>query len=346
MPFINYASDHRFPNFDLESFLQTKEFDYKIHDSDDHREYAICCPECANRGEPRPDSRYRLWINSKTGLFYCYNCDWTGPLPRFIQTIERVDYDKALRILRGDLLDPMEHLNIRLDPGNQGWYEEVSQPEEKLKEIEFPFGYSAIEGSHPYLEKRGIPWQYAQANDWGYSDVGYCKGRIVVPTFMEDKMVFWQARATWEENSKGFKKVLNPKGISARSVLYNYDTAKHYEQVILVEGFVDAVKVGENAMATNGKNLHPQQVDWLRKTKAKEVVVMWDADSWTDAKYFRKGPKKGELKRQASILEAADMLKMFFKVRLVKLPKRIDPGKLPRKHAIFQKLIGSAKPAP
>ena len=121
MPFANYASD-RFPNFDLKSFLSEKNIEFKIHDSDDHREYAICCPECSNRGEPRNDTKYRLWINSKNGMFYCYNCDWTGPLPRFIQAIEGVDYEKAIRILRGELLDPLEHLHITLDAGSKGWY--------------------------------------------------------------------------------------------------------------------------------------------------------------------------------------------------------------------------------
>jgi len=343
MPFANYASD-RFPNFDLKSFLSEKNIEFKIHDSDDHREYAICCPECSNRGEPRNDTKYRLWINSKNGMFYCYNCDWTGPLPRFIQAIEGVDYEKAIRILRGELLDPLEHLHITLDAGSKGWYEEVIQPDQiELKELEFPFGYRLIEGPHPYLEKRGIPWEFAMNNEWGISDVGYCKGRLIVPTFMEDKMVFWQARATWDGYKKDFKKVLNPKGVSARSVLYNYDTAKKFETIVLTEGFVDAAKVGDNAMATNGKNLHPQQVEWLRKTNAKEIIIMWDADSWEDAKYFRTGPKKGKIKRQASILEAADMLKVFFKVRLVKLPGGIDPGKLPFKHSVFNKLISKAQ---
>jgi len=334
----------RFPNFNFEQFFNDKKIDFKTHDSDDHKEYAVCCPQCADRGESRNDTKYRLWINSKTGLFYCYNCDWAGPLPRFVQIVEKTDYEKALRILRGDLIDPLEHLHVLLDSGDMGWYEEVIEPQEDvLKEIELPFGFKPIEGPHPYLKKRGIPWKYAKKNDWGFAEVGYCKGRIIVPSFMEDKLVFWQARATQDVDEKGFKKVLNPKGVSARSVLFNYDIAKKFEQIILVEGFVDAVKVGDNAVATNGKKLHPQQVEWLRKTEAKEIIIMWDADSWTDEKLYRRGPMKGKIKHQASILEAADMLKAFFSVKLVRLPSDIDPGKLPRKHSVFKKLVKSAK---
>ena len=346
MPFIEDASDHRFPNFDLETFLNSKKMEFKVHDSDSHKEVAINCPECMNRGEPRLDTKYRLWINSQTGLFFCYNCDWTGPLPRFVQTIEKVNYDQAIRILRGDLLDPFEHLHITLDSGLPGWFEEVGElAKSELKEVEFPFGYAQINGPHPYLEKRGIPWQHAESNDWGISQVGYCKNRLVVPTFMNNKMVFWQARAMWDGKEKDFKKVLNPKGVSAKSVLYNYDHAKQFKQVILVEGFVDAVKVGENAMATNGKNLHSQQVEWLRKSEAEEVVIMWDADAWSDQKYHRSGKLKGKLKHESSILQAADMLKVYFDVRLARLPKGIDPGKIPLHHPIFKKIIQKAKKA-
>jgi len=346
MPFLEHAPEDRFPNFNLTGFLEDKSIDYRVHDSDTHKEVAICCPECINRGEARLDTKYRLWINARTGLFYCYNCDWTGPLPRFIQTIEKVEYDQAIRILRGELLDPLEHLHLSLDAGQPGWYEEVTAPEkEELKEVEFPFGYSQVTGPNPYLEKRGIPWEVARDGEWGTSDVGFCKNRLIVPTFMETRLVFWQARAMWESDEKGFKKVLNPSGVSARAVLYNYDVAKEFKRVILVEGFTDAVKVGENAMATNGKKLHPQQVDWLRKTEAEEIIIMWDADAWTDQKYHRTGKLKGKLKHEASIAQAADLLKEFFEVRLVRLPKDIDPGKLPYKHPVFEKIISRARRA-
>jgi len=332
-----------FPNFHIENFLKEYQLDFKIHDSGSHKEYAICCPECVNRGEPRLDYRFRLWINSKNGVFYCYNCDWSGQLSRFVESVCNVDLYGALKILRGRPLNPLEHLSIRLDSGDLGWYEEVLGPEENLKELEFPFGYQPIKSEHEYLKKRGIPLSYAMANEWGFSDVGYCKGRIIVPTFMDNKMVFWQARATWEGSGKDFKKVLNPKGVSARSVLYNYDKAKEFEQIIIVEGFMDAAKTGDNVVATNGKALHSQQVDWLRKTEAKEVVLLWDADAWTDQKYYRDGKNKGKLKHPSSIERAAALLKMFFKVRAVRMPEGIDPGKLPMRHPIFEKIINNAR---
>jgi len=322
------TSDSRYPNFEIESYFKEQSIEFKIHDSDDHTEYAINCPACTRRGEAREDTKFRLWINPKNGFAYCYNCDWRPNIPMMVQELSGTDMTGALKIVRGQLLDPMQHLNLKLYEEHVSWDDDV---DEELKELQFPYGYKLIDGPHPYLEKRGIPWEVAFKLDWGYSEVGFCKRRIIVPSYMDDRLVFWQARATWNVQKED-KKVLNPKGVSARSVLYNYDIAKEFEQIVLVEGFVDATKVGENAMATNGKNLHHGQVAWLRKTKAKEIVLMWDLDSWQDAKG----------KKPCSILRAADMLRMWFNVRIVKMPEGIDAGDLGYKSKEIQLLIDSA----
>jgi hypothetical protein len=273
----------RYPMFDFESFFVENDIEWKSYDAVDHKEYAVNCPECHHRGEPTPDSNQKLWINTKTGFFNCFRCGWGGSLLRLIQKLSHTSFENAIGMLKGRPLDPMEHMNLRLHIEQ---YEMDEADDSTLKEIELPYGYEPIEEDHPYLEKRGVPLEYAIKNDWGISTVGYTKNRIIVPTFMDSRLVFWQARATWEEpkENKDFKKVLNPKGTSARSILYNYDNAKKFERIIIVEGFMDSVKAGENSVATNGKNLHPAQCEWLQKTEAKEIVLLWDYDAWIDEK--------------------------------------------------------------
>jgi len=338
----NDFDSNRYPNFNLEEYLTEKEIDFKNHDADDHQEVAICCDMCEERGEKRNDTKYRLWVNTKVGKFYCYNCDWQGSMPWLVRHLEKASIEDALKILRGELLDPMEHLSLKL-------YEEKMEPddaeEDLLPEVSFPHGYSPIMRPHPYLAKRGIDWQYAEANDWGVSSAGYTEGRIIVPTYIDSKLVFWQARATWEEEdhelhrtfeNDDFRKVLNPKGASARRVLYNYDLAKKFETIVLVEGFIDAYKVGDNAMATNGKTLHAKQIELLRDTKAKTIILMWDRDSWNDNKRKKRD-------KRPSVKKAADMLKMFFDVKAVKMPEGRDPGSFKRGSISIRALLKSAK---
>jgi hypothetical protein len=333
----------KFPNFDLDRFLKEKDLRWHKHDAVDHTEYAINCPMCHLRGEPTPDTNKKLWLNIKNATFICYRCDWAGSALNLIRTYAKCDFGAAIKLLRGRPLDPMQHLNLSLviDEPDYRDDEENTRP----KTIELPYGYLPIDEPHPYLEERGIPWQYAAKNDWGISDAGYTKGRLIVPTFMFGEVVFWQARATWSEEEQHlhsddpeieYKKVLNPSGASNRHILYNYDVAKEFDKVILTEGFIDAAKVGEDAMATNGKRLHPQQVEMLQLTKAKEVVMMWDLDAWNDVKSRAKD-------KRSSIKKAADLLKSAgFKVRGVKMPDERDAGSYKYKSTKLREYISKA----
>lgn len=325
-----------FPNFDLKGYLTGLGFDVREHDSDGHREYAVCCPCCVERGEARADVKYRLWINAETGEFHCYNCEWGAiSLLYLVRRLSQVDLAGAVRLLMGRRLDPLEHLSLSL---TQPVVEPDEEQDRELREVVLPHGYTPLMAEHPYLVKRGIPLEYAVTHDWGYSDVGFTRGRIIVPTFMERRLVFWQARATWE---LGFdeKKVLNPSGVSAKGVLYQYDSAKEYEEIVVVEGFMDAAKVGPQAVATNGKRLHERQVEWLTRTRAKRITLLYDRDAWFD------GRRRGGEVVKPSILRAADLLKGRFEVRLAVLPDDRDPGSYPVGSADLAEIIRWARAA-
>jgi len=325
----------RFPNFSLDSYLKQQKVYFRKHDSEDHTEYATNCPECKKRGEARPDTKKRLWINPKKGTFYCYNCGWDGPLTRLVQTFSKCDWRRAIKILEGDRPSSLELLNFELIHEEFDFNDE----KEKLREIEFPHGFQlfadfACETDtiyHDYLDSRGVPLEIAIAHGWGFSDVGFVKHRIVVPHYVNERLVFWQARDVLEDDhpdygTKDYKKVLNPKGCSARSVLYNYDVAKLHGEIILCEGFIDAIKAGPNAVATNGKVLHAAQVELLTNTNAKSIIILWDDDAYTDEKIYTKGRFKGKIKKPSSAKAAQSALQSFFKVRFVRLPAGRDAG--------------------
>lgn len=324
----------QYPNFNLERFLHEKFDDVKTNDSGDHIEFSVNYPCCHERGEPTPDTRKKLWINASTGFFHCYRCSWDGALISLVRKALNVDFTKAIKALKGDEVSQLEVLNLKLyiEP------RDLDKGEDELPEVELPYGYNPIHEPHEYLEERGVPLKYAINNEWGYSDAGFTKNRIIVPFYMENRLVFWQARATWSEpKNKDFKKVLNPVGLSVKSgILYNYDRAKEYKKIVITEGFMDAVKVGSDAVATNGKNLHERQCEWLQKTNAKEIVLMWDRDAWTDG--TRKKDKLCSIERATRLLRSYNFI-----VKAVKMPEGRDPGSYKYKSKILREMIVSAR---
>lgn len=325
-----------YSHFSIRQYFKDLDIDFKIHDAEDHKEVVTNCPMCVEN-EGKPDTRNRLWINEKKGRFNCFNCGWSGILPYLVRKFSNTNLLGALKILKGKTSE-LEYLNFSLVEPDEDEDEET----DRLKEIEFPYGFELFEDHkkkitpfHTYLKKRGIPIEYAIEHGWGFSTVGYCKNRIVVPTYMNDRLVFWQARDILEKrhpnwgDKKLYKKVYNPKGVSARHVLYNFDQAKNYDEIVLVEGFTDASKVGPFAMAINGKKLHSAQVEHLIQTKVKSIVLLLDPDAFTDVRRYQKGPKKGKIRKPSSVRQAVSLLSIYYPVRVVRLPEGRDAGSYP-----------------
>lgn len=322
----------KYPNFDFERFLHEEHIDHKVNESGEHLEYSVNCPECLNHGEPTPDTKKKLWINPTKGMGICYRCGYSGSLIYIVKTLMGTSLANAIRIVKGKTPEGLMNFKLLMP-------QFTDQSITELKTIELPYGYEPIVGPHPYLEERGIPWQYAVQNGWGTCDAGYLKDRIIVPFYIGEKLVFWQARATWESKDKDFKKVLNPKGVSARHVLYNFNKARKFEEIVLVEGFVDACKVGPNAVATNGKALHHEQAMLLLQTEAKTITILWDKDAWEDGR-IRNGKET-----QPSAIKAINVLRSVkgWKIKYIKeLPKK-DPGSFKFGSKLLKSLIAEAK---
>lgn len=340
------------PNFSLRDYLFESKVDFLVHDSNGHDEYALNCPACIENGEPRADTKRRLWINTETGKFYCYNCTWAGQLTKFVQRISKTSLVGALRILKGKSSD-LEILNYRLSNNVEFSYSEMEDDTLPLAETEFPHGFELFADNkkrktiyHKYLDSRGVSMSYASEMDWGFCDVGYAQKRIIVPTYMNDKLVLWQARDILAEShplygKKDYKKVLNPKGVSKSKVLYNFDKAKESSEIIVCEGFFDAAKAGENAVAINGKTLHSAQVEALAQTKARSIILLLDPDAFTDERRYASGKLAGQVKKACSVEKARSMLASLYDVRIVRLPDGRDAGSYQQDE--LQSLIHSRK---
>ena len=323
----------KFPNFDLEEYLNNLNIFFRKHEGD-HLEYSICCPDCENNGKTK-DEEFKAWINAETGSYCCYRCDSSGSIVRLIQKIEHIPKMTAIKKLLGKI-SSLEYLSYQLY--NDSYF--FDEEEDFIREISLPYGFVGFDEAkkrnifHEYLLKRGISIKYALKNEWGFCKTGYLANRIIVPMFIDNKLVFWQARDVLEEkhpnwgNKKLYKKTLNPQGVSARHVLYNYDVAKNFDEIILVEGFVDAVKAGKNSVAANGKNLHSKQVELLTQTKAKKIILLFDPDAFENGR-----------KNKSSAQKAKDQLQSFFDVAEIRLPRGRDAGSY--NHNSLQRIIAN-----
>lgn len=100
---------------------------------------------------------------------------------------------------------------------------------------------------------------------------------LVFPVFNNGELVGWQLRYV-NPKSKKFKYLhVFPKG----NYLYNYDNAKKYETVVVVEGVKKAWKF-PNAVATFGKNMTEKQIQLIQEWK--QVIFLFDGEDETQQK--------------------------------------------------------------
>ena len=281
-------------------------------------ERAITCPVCGKAD--------KLIVNLVKRAWHCWYCEGhvpghgRGGLLALIQLLEGVDRSEAARIILAGAHD-------WVPPDAIGAYERNVLAEAARVVVPIPppanWRYGAVDhtGIMPYASRRGISYQ--DVVDFGlmWCEGGRYNRRLVFPVWEGSNLVYWQARAMWEEQDQGsgrYVKALNPPrqpgAAGATDVVMNLDRARHYPRVAITEGPIDCIHVGLDAVCTFGKRISPVQLQKLVDAGVRAVDLMWD------------GPTQSEPRGAwPDMFKAAPALRQLFDIRLVFLP-RGDPG--------------------
>lgn len=282
--------------------------------------YRVNCPYCGHRVNTSADTRKRLWINHMWGipdpesdnrfdcrwhLAICYNenCLSNPSTLRALRNAVYTDYNFAqlreIKILPGEVLSPLDR--------------EVTWPGHCLKLTELPYTHPA----NVYLLGRKFDPAYLSDT----YDLRYCLSpspehpaavnRLICPLFMGGKMVTWQARYIGEANWRYVPKYYNLRGAAKSAALYNYDTAKTFPFVVIVEGYFDAWRVGDCAVAILGRTLSETQMNLIKSTWKVAIIALDD-----DAYYYSE--------------DAYHRLRAYMPVVRVQLPDGYDPADMQR----------------
>lgn len=263
--------------------------------------YRVCCPYCG-------DKKYRLSINHMWGhldpltgsrnlwLIECHHqkclADWEQQKWFYVQ----------LMTAEASKEDTVEKGKVAATKAGQLYWPGTIWPVNKLVE------------DHParlYLESRHFDcdWLVRQFQVGYLLDVKpkyrFLRDRIIIPIFAEGETIGWQARIA-HEAKPGELKYISMQGMPRASTLYNFDSAKQYSHVIVVEGPTDVWRTGPDAVAVLGKPSGMQT--HMLATHWKKIIVLLDEDA----------------KRESEDL--LNILKRTNPVVEVRLPESMDPG--------------------
>jgi len=268
----------KFPQNVIEAFVYDQFEKYKIQETGAGTEIRF-------NGPFEPDKRFRMFINVEKNLVHDFNTGYSNTFIGFVSDYLDLSYSEAQHYIIKNYL-------------NYKSLKEVIKPYKpsvrivELEEINEPPGLSRISPKTYYgklaiklLAKKHISALQIKKFKLQCFTEGYYKGRLYIPFYMNNKLVFFQARdllgeKKWLEEhkrSRKYKKYENPKGIPKSQILFNYDNINNKESVVVVEGPFDAMTT-KNAVAILGNTISRAQAKKIALKSPKRVIFIPDND--------------------------------------------------------------------
>lgn len=270
-------------------------------------ELCMACPLCN-------DHKTRMFLNRRTFLWKCHNCDEGGGLYRFLEVVLDLDPIEVYRTVR-ELdyhfvpIKTVERDQPAVEMPDSVLLRDVNSP------IEQPFWHYLTGPTRRLTPTEVVDYQMRACV------IGRFAMRVIIPIHQAGKLVSFVARSIYDSCPCGeggckhkWVKVLYPQGPHKSGILFNIDRVRGQEEAVLVEGAFDAIRLSDRAVATLGATVSPEQRQMLKAYGFERVVLLYDSDE---------AGKKGT-RRAARELAAAG-----FDVRISSLPEGVDPASAP-----------------
>lgn len=132
---------------------------------------------------------------------------------------------------------------------------------------------SELPAHRRYLRSRGVDPEYA-AQVWGVKGIGLAPRlcwRLWLPVELNGKTLSWTTRSIGEDPMRYVSAAPDEEAVPRNELLYGESLAGH--AVLVVEGPLDAVRVGPGAVATMGLKVSPAQVSRLARFPLRFVCL-------------------------------------------------------------------------
>lgn len=247
-------------------------------------EIRITCPFCKGGAS----KEFSFDINVTKGATRCWRatCGYNGSIGWFLKDFLKISFSEAMQILEGEgqyslndlqagiqfLESKMEDRYDNIDPLVLG--EAIDSWPDHAEDLAWDKGLDDV---CEWIESRGYdPFEFLDQHDLYWpKQIGRWEDRVLfkVSTLMH------RAYLAYGIHPEVQPKTVNPPGSVLSKMLYNYNRAYHAETLFVCEGIFDSARLiswGLHAVSVFGVNLSLEQVYLLSKTKAEEIVVLFD----------------------------------------------------------------------
>lgn len=212
---------------------------------------------------------------------------------------------------------------------NNGQFEELEFHDEKVELAEakplylpnsfrlLSIGDSQIARSiRSYVKGRGFSIEELCKYGVGYATKEPFFGYLIIPFYYHGQLRYYNARKVIGNGPRYNNPNKDITGLGKEFIIFNYDALEMYRSVFICEGALNALTLGDRAIATMGKAVSKYQLNELLKSSCERFIILLDPDA----------------KKYA--INLALKLVAYKKVKVVFLPEGKDVNDLGRKETL------------
>lgn len=265
-----------YPFFIMISIDDVTDFMYEnfenVKTSKGGRHFHARCSLCGDSKKSRTKKRFHLdYKDENGGVYHCFNCDAKGTFLGLYKKLTGKSYRKEYS--EDYILSAFDE-NIKEDHEDIGLtdFSDIIKRDciSSLMEADSIQKKSMIKSLKKFREERMIPEDIKLF----VAFQGQYKGRIIIPIFYGDKIIYFQGRRIHDFIEP---KYINPK-VEKRKIILNKNMFDINKYIIITEGILDAYMVGNQGTTCLGANLDEIFLKEVMGFTKKGVIIAFDND--------------------------------------------------------------------
>lgn len=226
------------------------------------------CPYCGRE--------HKLGVNLSMYRTNCFRCNAHPSPAQLIMDIEGfTEYHELINFL------------------NNGQFDELQFKEEKIelsdaKPVYLPDGFKLInQGTsqvarsiRSYMSSRGFTIEELSKHGIGYvATEGPFFGYLIIPYYYKGTLRYYNARNVIGQGPRYNNPNKDITGLGKEFIIFNQDALDMYSSIFICEGAINALTMGDRAIATMGKAISAYQVNQLIKSPVNRFIILLDFDA-------------------------------------------------------------------
>lgn len=267
------------------------------------------CPLCGDSKKSNHKKRFNLHFDNENAVYWkCWNCGESGNFYELYAQLEGCNTEEAYKTFNTYNKQLLLNRIVKNNKNNQSNKHKIYNKQTFNYILDDCISINDTSSGYIQTQYYRLLQQFINTRYLDYivyiAYKGFYKGRIIIPIWDGDDIVFFQARAS---NNDMEPKYLNP-SVEKSNIIFNKENFNREKYIIITEGLIDAENIGSQGTTILGKELTQEFIDNISQYTNMGIIVAMDNDkdgidklnkyikSFPNLLYFIMPPKYNKLK--------------------------------------------------